>query len=271
MFSWYRYCLRHYCSIKGRASRAEYWSFTLINIVIILILTYLSGNAIVDSNLMDPDISTTVPNPTATESTFSVIYAIFCLLILLPSFAATVRRLHDRDHTGWWVIANFVPILNFVLLIILLLGSQPQPNKYGLRAPQNPGDVVPDLPYGYYNQYGQGPQGGYPPNYPQNNNLPPPPPPRQAPVAAYPNNVPPTPAAPNAEAGRHRSVVEEMLEEENGQGITPPAPPQASPPAPPQEPEAGNPQTLAGSTHRPMTPGESSMIDRLKRMSGQDS
>ncbi len=269
MFGWYRYCLRHYCSIKGRASRAEYWSFTIINIIVIFILTYLSGNALVDGNLMDPNGTATMPNPTGTESTFSVIYAIFCLLILLPSLAATIRRLHDRDHTGWWVLANFIPILNFVLLIFLLLASQPQPNKYGLRAPQSPEDVVPDMPYGSYNQYGQNPQGGYQPNYPQNNNLPPPPPPQprpqpqQAPVATYPNNVPPPPVSPNAEAGRHRSVVEEMIEEENTPAITPP--PQPQPPA------AGNVEVLAESTHRPMTPGESSMIDRLKKMSGKNS
>ena len=44
MFRWYFYCFSKYLTFKGRASRAEYWSFTLINIVILFCLA-LFGQA----------------------------------------------------------------------------------------------------------------------------------------------------------------------------------------------------------------------------------
>ena len=57
----------------------------------------------------------------------------------MPSAAVTVRRLHDRDMSGWWylgyLVASFIPLLNFIamiaFLVIMFLDGTPGPNRYG--------------------------------------------------------------------------------------------------------------------------------------------
>jgi uncharacterized membrane protein YhaH (DUF805 family) len=49
--------------------------------------------------------------------------------MFLPSLSITVRRLHDIGKSGWWVLMGFIPLLNLVLLILLVLPSDCD-NKY---------------------------------------------------------------------------------------------------------------------------------------------
>jgi len=43
-----------------------------------------------------------------------------------------VRRLHDTDRSGWWILIGFVPFIgNLVLLVFSVLDSQPGPNRFG--------------------------------------------------------------------------------------------------------------------------------------------
>ncbi|NEK87298.1 DUF805 domain-containing protein [Blastococcus saxobsidens] len=59
--------------------------------------------------------------------------AIMALVLLVPNVAAMVTRLHDRDHSAWWLLWNLVPGIGWLVLLITLgfLGSQPHPNRYG--------------------------------------------------------------------------------------------------------------------------------------------
>ncbi len=130
MFGWYRYCLRHYATFSGRASRAEFWSFTLLNFLISIILL-----CFVDSST-DED----------THALLACLTTLFWLVILIPSWAVTVRRLHDRDHSGLWFFAQFIPFIDLVVILFLLLGSLPSPNQYGSRAPRYPTDEIGQIP-----------------------------------------------------------------------------------------------------------------------------
>lgn len=85
---------------------------------------------------------------------FGSLYLTFCIAIFFPSLTVTVRRLHDRNHSGFWVIAQLIPLLNLVVLLMLLLPSSPYPNYYGLRAPRFPGEKVPELGADIYGPYG---------------------------------------------------------------------------------------------------------------------
>jgi len=64
------------------------------------------------------------------------------LFVFIPSMAVTVRRLHDRDMSGWWyggaLIASFVPLVNVLALpvflfvfVMMFLPGTPGPNRYG--------------------------------------------------------------------------------------------------------------------------------------------
>ncbi len=153
MFRWYFYCLSKFFVFKGRASRAQYWSFILINVVVLYLLSYMSGGL---HHIVGPENSIEfVKSPVASNPTllsfFSIANFVYSFLMIFPLLAATIRRLHDRDHSGWWVWAQFIPILNFVLFIFLILGSDPRPNQYGSRAPKSPDDEVPPV---FLNSYG---------------------------------------------------------------------------------------------------------------------
>ncbi|TLG90260.1 DUF805 domain-containing protein [Pseudomonas edaphica] len=90
---YYLSVLRQYGKFQGRARRKEYWMFYLINTLITLAVAILLG-------LVDP-------------YTASIGLLIYSLLVLLPSIAVSIRRMHDTDHSGWWLI---VPVAGVVFL-----------------------------------------------------------------------------------------------------------------------------------------------------------
>ena len=98
---------------EGRAQRVEYWYFTLINLIAGLILSYVS--------------------PT--------LQAIYALAVFLPALA--VRRLHDTERSGWWLLLIFLPLIGAIVLIIFLVqDSTPGDNAYG---PNPKGELDPLL------------------------------------------------------------------------------------------------------------------------------
>ena len=92
---------------SGRARRKEYWYFTLYNFII-YILFLIIGGIISGNDLAD------------------VLSVIYSLAVLIPSIAVGVRRLHDTDRSGWWLL---LPIVN---LIFSCRDSQEGANRFGM-------------------------------------------------------------------------------------------------------------------------------------------
>ncbi|WPC72828.1 DUF805 domain-containing protein [Vibrio porteresiae] len=112
----YLYALRQFRNFHGRARRKEFWHFYLINIVIGLILSLLDG------------LFGTI-NPVNGAGMISAIYA---LIIIVPSIALFVRRIHDTGRSGWWLLLLFIPVIGFFTsLYFALKDSQPYENEYG--------------------------------------------------------------------------------------------------------------------------------------------
>jgi len=89
---------RNYVTFKGRAARSEYWYWTLF-----AVLVSLAGE-IADNVLF--------------ESPSSGLFApLISLGLFLPGLAVSVRRLHDLDRTGWWLLLIFT-IVGIILLLI---------------------------------------------------------------------------------------------------------------------------------------------------------
>ncbi|PTT32039.1 DUF805 domain-containing protein [Pseudomonas sp. HMWF021] len=99
----YMEALKNYAEFKGRATRREYWMFVLINMGICIVVGVLD----------------------AMLNTKGVLYNLYSLAMLLPSIAVGVRRMHDTDRSGWWLL---LPIVN---LVFLVQDSQPGPNRFG--------------------------------------------------------------------------------------------------------------------------------------------
>jgi uncharacterized membrane protein YhaH (DUF805 family) len=104
----------NYVTFNGRAIRSEYWFWVLF--------TLLGGLAteILDAGIFSSDIPAASP-----------LNGVFNLLTFLPSLALSVRRLHDIDRTGWWVLIAFTLIGIFVLLYWACKKGTPGSNRFG--------------------------------------------------------------------------------------------------------------------------------------------
>ena len=110
MLDWFVKCLKNYANFSGRARRKEYWFFTLVQFIILVI------TQIIDAIL----------------STDFVFYAIAALALFIPSLSAAVRRLHDTGRSGWWLLIALIPLIGTILLIIwLVTETKPENNQWG--------------------------------------------------------------------------------------------------------------------------------------------
>jgi len=121
--SWYLEVLKKYPVFDGRARRKEYWMFVLINFLITVVLI-----------LIDILIGTFSP-----QTGVGLLQGLYALAVLIPFIAVTVRRLHDTGRSGWSMLIGLIPIIGaIVLLIFMVLNSEPGANQYG----PNPKDVI---------------------------------------------------------------------------------------------------------------------------------
>ncbi|WP_366146615.1 DUF805 domain-containing protein [uncultured Pseudokineococcus sp.] len=54
------------------------------------------------------------------------------LALLLPSLAVTVRRLHDIDRTGWWILIALIPIIGWIVLLVFHVSDSDSDNRFGI-------------------------------------------------------------------------------------------------------------------------------------------
>lgn len=121
--NWYLEVLKKYAVFNGRARRKEYWYYTLFNLIISVVL------AVIDS----------VTGGFSTTTGIGLLGGIYGLAVLIPSLAVLVRRLHDTERSGWWLLIALIPIIGpLVLLVFLVQDSKPGQNQYG----ENPKEVT---------------------------------------------------------------------------------------------------------------------------------
>jgi uncharacterized membrane protein YhaH (DUF805 family) len=99
--------LSKYATFSGRAPRSEFWWFTLAVIILSLILSVIDG-AVLAPMLGFEAFAEEAGNPLG---------VIGSLVLLLPSLALAVRRLHDIDRSGWWYFIIIVPIIGPLVLL----------------------------------------------------------------------------------------------------------------------------------------------------------
>jgi uncharacterized membrane protein YhaH (DUF805 family) len=115
--SWYLEALKKYAVFSGRSRRMEYWYFVLFNIIVSIVLGVIDA---VLFGTLDSGMGA------------GLLSGIYGLAVLIPSLAVTVRRLHDIDRSGWWILIGLVPLIGvIVLLVFALLEGTPGDNRYG--------------------------------------------------------------------------------------------------------------------------------------------
>ena len=107
--NWYLGCWKKYAEFGGRARRTEFWMFALINFIVSLGIGFVEGMLGMGGMLA----------------------GLYSLAVMLPSLAVSVRRLHDVDRCGWWLLIALVPLLGIILLIFFCIDSKPGENRFG--------------------------------------------------------------------------------------------------------------------------------------------
>jgi len=107
---WYLEVLKKYAQFDGRSHRTEYWMFALISFLISMALN------VVEILVGGPGILGTI----------------YGLAVLVPSIAVGIRRLHDTNRSGWWILLGFVCCVGWIVLIVFAVeDSTPGDNQYG--------------------------------------------------------------------------------------------------------------------------------------------
>jgi uncharacterized membrane protein YhaH (DUF805 family) len=124
--------LRKYATFSGRARRLEYWLFQLLMIALFgMLLIWLAGT--LPPGLEDAtqeQMSAAIADTPAARTPL-LLLALAAIAVFLPSLAVSVRRLHDGDRSGWWLLLNLIPIGGLVLFIFYLLDGTRGPNRHG--------------------------------------------------------------------------------------------------------------------------------------------
>jgi uncharacterized membrane protein YhaH (DUF805 family) len=113
IMEWMLMPLKRYAEFSGRSRRKEYWMFVLgiilLDVVWVVLASATGGLA---AATIGPDgTPPSMAGMMMGMGFIGLIFAIIFLGLLIPSLAVTVRRLHDVDRTGWWVLAPYGPMI----------------------------------------------------------------------------------------------------------------------------------------------------------------
>ncbi|MBA4092186.1 DUF805 domain-containing protein [Sphingobium sp. 3R8] len=124
--------LRRYADFSGRSRRKEYWMFFLgymlaafaVGIVGVLLGGFPNGE------------------PSGGASVLMILLGLLVLLLIIPSLAVQVRRFHDQDKSGWFVLLNFIPYVGgIIVLVFMCLDGTRGENRFGPDPKQTAADV----------------------------------------------------------------------------------------------------------------------------------
>jgi uncharacterized membrane protein YhaH (DUF805 family) len=119
---------RRYAEFSGRSRRMEYWMFALFQIIVTAVLY---GILIAGRPEMDQATGQILAAPGALFYVAMVLLLLFFLATIIPALAVGVRRLHDTDRSGWWLLIEFIPFGGLVLLVFMCLDGTHGSNRFG--------------------------------------------------------------------------------------------------------------------------------------------
>ena len=106
--NYYSTALSKYAVFSGRASRAEFWNFTFISVIVSIFLGIIG--------LVDAGVT----------------FTLYSLAVLIPGLAVSVRRLHYTNRSAWWLLITILPYVGaIVFLVFMVLAGTTGANRYG--------------------------------------------------------------------------------------------------------------------------------------------
>lgn len=122
--------LKRYFDFKGRSRRKEFWMFVLLEVILGMIAMFVDvglGYGTADSYAQATD---------GYSAGFSISSSgpatiIFFLVFIIPNLAVAIRRLHDSDRSGWWLLLACIPLFGWIALIVFYcLEGTSGPNRF---------------------------------------------------------------------------------------------------------------------------------------------
>ncbi len=118
---WMLLPLKRYADFQGRSQRQEYWMFVLGVVIVEVILFGLY--AVLGGMTGNAGGIALLP---------MILLVIFGLGIIVPAIAVQVRRFHDQDKSGWFVLLGLIPYVGgLIVLVFMCLPGTPGPNRFG--------------------------------------------------------------------------------------------------------------------------------------------
>jgi uncharacterized membrane protein YhaH (DUF805 family) len=122
---------RRYAEFEGRSGRQEYWMFFLFNVIVYTILGGVSLASFMQSRVAGGLGAPGNPLPVGGFIGLGLL-SLFALATFIPSIAVQVRRFHDQDKSGWFILLGLIPYVGgIVLLIFMCLEGTRGPNRFG--------------------------------------------------------------------------------------------------------------------------------------------
>ena len=101
-------CYKKFFDFSGRASKSEYWWFQLFQIIIYILAFIFQGD-------------------------LALLFSIVVIANLIPIYAAAVRRIHDSNKSGWFVLLSFIPIIGLYVFVLLVQDGSKGKNRFGAK------------------------------------------------------------------------------------------------------------------------------------------
>jgi uncharacterized membrane protein YhaH (DUF805 family) len=121
---------KRYFDFSGRSRRKEYWMFVLLNIIVAVL-----ASALIFSEVPMTEEAITAYEGQSPGTMFYVgvgILLIFGLFTFIPSLAVQIRRFHDQDKSGWFILLGLIPYIGgIIVLVFMCLEGTKGPNRFG--------------------------------------------------------------------------------------------------------------------------------------------
>ena len=100
---WATLPLKKYSQFSGRSRRKEFWSFILLCIVVSIVANVVDGML---------GMSTLI------GGIYGPLMLLAALALVIPQWAVGIRRLHDTNRSGWWMLLGLLPLVTALLGIM---------------------------------------------------------------------------------------------------------------------------------------------------------
>jgi uncharacterized membrane protein YhaH (DUF805 family) len=108
---------QRFADFQGRSRRSEYWWFFLFQFLFSLVGQILIGV-----------LAAAIP---ILGGILGIVFLIALLALIIPGIAVSIRRLHDLDKSGWWLLIGLIPLAGLILLYWFCLTGTDGDNRFG--------------------------------------------------------------------------------------------------------------------------------------------